>query len=73
MLAACSEDITVKLFDISELPAETPKLIQALQAAHTAGIISLSFSSDDLLLASAGRDKDLIVYFFSEKNKINNN
>jgi len=72
VLAACSEDNTLKLFDISELSAKTLKLIQAFQTAHTAGIASLSFSSDNLLLASAGDDKHLIVYCFSEKNKINN-
>jgi len=73
VLTACSRDKTVKLFDISELPAKTPKLVQAFQTAHTADIMSLSFSSDNLLLSSAGEDKNLIVYSFSEKNKINNN
>jgi len=73
VLAACSEDKTVKLFDISELPAQTPKLIQTFQTAHTAGINSLSFSNDNLLLASAGTDKLLIVYSFSDKNEIKNN
>jgi len=73
VLAACSDDKTVKLFDISELPAKTPKLIQTFQTAHTAGILSLSFSSDNLLLASAGNDKHMIIYSFSEKNEINNN
>jgi len=72
-LTACSDDKNIKLFDISELPAITPKLIQVPKSEHTNSVYSISFSSDNFLLASAGTDKQLIIYSFSEKNNSNIN
>lgn len=40
---------------------------------HNSCINSLSFSSDNLMFASAGNDKQLIIYYFSEKNNFNKN
>lgn len=62
MLVICSEDKTLKLFDISELPTKLPKTIQVLESLHTHGILTIGFSSDNFILASAGYDKQVIVY-----------
>lgn len=56
-MAACSVDYKIKLFDISELPDKSPQMIQDLEPMHTDFINTLSFSSDNMLLASAGNDK----------------
>lgn len=70
VIAVCSNDKTV-LFDISELPDKAPKLIQTPQQVHPNCIETLSFSSDNLLLASAGKDTSLIICKVIEQ--INNN
>jgi len=65
MMAACSNDLTVKIFDISELSLKEPKLIQTITTKHMSvddllsndGVLSISISSDNFLLASAGADK----------------
>lgn len=56
MLVACTYDKILKLFDISELPTKLPKTIQAIESLHTDYIRAISFSSDNLLHASAGND-----------------
>jgi len=62
VLAVCSGDKTIKLFDISELPTTIPSLVQSISNPHTNEILSIGFSSDNVLFASAGYDKTLILY-----------
>jgi len=62
VLAVCSSDKAIKLFDISELPTTIPSLIQSISNPHTSEIFSIGFSSDNMLFASAGADKTLILY-----------
>jgi len=62
VLAVCSDDTTIKLFDISEIPTTTPKLIQSISNTHQEEIISICFSSDNMLFTSVGSDQALILY-----------
>jgi len=62
VLAVCSTDKTIKLFDISELPGATPKLVQSISNSQNSNIVSISFSSDNVLFASVGNDKALTLY-----------
>jgi len=71
VLAACSSDKTIKLFDISELSTKSPQMIQSVSTTHTSYINSIGFSSDNMLFASAGNDKTLILYSVYS-NYINN-
>jgi len=71
-LAVCSNDKTIKFFDISELPNKTPTLIQSISTTHSSCIFSIAFSSDNLLFASAG-DKTLILYSIESNLKNNTN
>jgi len=71
MLAVCSYK-TIKLFDISELSTKIPELIQSIFNTHTDEILTIGFSSDNVLFASAGSDKALILYYIQSNDNNQN-
>lgn len=73
MLAVGSEDKSIKIFDISQLiqiqnsdipknASSTISMLSESKNLHSKWIQSIAFSTDDLLLASAGYDHQLIIY-----------
>lgn len=60
MLALCSADKTIKLFDISQLSNKNPnssvRLLVSSTNQHSSGINSIAFSTDSQLMASVGED-----------------
>jgi len=66
ILGCCSgkADRKIKLFDMSELLLlnNKPTEICCVQTEHSVGILSLSFSDDNLLCCSVSADKSLSLF-----------
>jgi len=64
MLAACSEDNTIRLIDFTEFPEKEPIKVQTIYTTHSMSTNSISFSSDNMLFVSAGNDGALNIFTF---------